>query len=59
MSARAGSGGGGRGRSKRAGGKVRKRRVFASGKASWLSLYSERKWVKRYAVRLDEAPVPA
>ena len=38
---------------------MRKRRVFASGKASWLSLYSERKWVKRYAVRLDEAPVPA
>jgi len=30
---------------------MRKHKSFSTGKAAWLSLYSERKWVKRFAVR--------
>ena len=30
---------------------LRKHKSFSTGKAAWLSLYADRKWVKRFAVR--------
>lgn len=29
---------------------LRKHKSFSTGKAAWLSLYADRKWVKRFAV---------